>query len=219
VLSAQEIRHLNQLAPARPARKTYDNPTLVPRRPRQNAQPLTASDIAWLNRLPSDPSQISYEDAHALARLDADWPSGSPDARLVRSVLGPVRRHHDAQQAQVELDNLKAIPARNIDHGQALSMVSAAVMREVPELTEDEAHTRARDLLTAALDKARAEHAAALDAAQAKVHTASKPYNPTDMADSQAYREMARAAALSGDGTARRAIRDYDAAEAESAVA
>jgi outer membrane PBP1 activator LpoA protein len=162
--------------------------------------------------LPSDPSQISYEDAHALARLDADWPSGSPDARLVRSVLGPVRRHHDAQQAQVELDNLKAIPARNIDHGQALSMVSAAVMREVPELTEDEAHTRARDLLTAALDKARSEHAAALD-------TASKPCNPTDMADSQAYREMARAAALSGDGTARRAIRDYDAAEAESAVA
>jgi hypothetical protein len=213
--------HLATLAPKRAPQRHYDNPTAVVRRPAQQAAPLTAADIAWLQRLPSDPAEISYEDAHTLARMDATWPAGSPDARLVRSVLGPVRRYHDTKAAQVDLENLQATPLRNVNKGEAVELLREALTRETPELHEDEASLRAGNLLQEALLKAANVDAARLDAAKAKVAAAAKPFNPDDMADSPAYRELARVAAMIGDPAAGRAIRQYadpDAAAASDAA-
>lgn len=70
-------------------------------------KPLSASDLAWLQRLPTDPDKMSREDVQALALLSAQVADkkavpGS-DARLIDSYYAPVVAHLDRQARIAEL--------------------------------------------------------------------------------------------------------------------
>lgn len=63
---------------------------------------LSASDLAWLTRLSSDPAGISLEDGQVLAGMSAALPAGSADRRLVDSIWLPVKQLHDTAQAAAD---------------------------------------------------------------------------------------------------------------------
>jgi hypothetical protein len=131
--------------------------------------PLTPTELAWLDRLPRDPAEVSYQDARALAGLaqalggyagingrvsgmraagdDGPGPKAtSADLRLVRAVWDPVRELHDRKQAEVNLANASAsyptIPA------STEAALADAIHRENGDvLTREEAVTRAARLV------------------------------------------------------------------------
>lgn len=151
-----------------PQTERYAHPTTMPRPSGRQPggtgepQPLEPGDLVWLQRLPSDPAKISDEDAAYIATLAREARPGSSDARLLKSILDPIRRHHDKRQAQVELRNHDATKPRPTPRN-ARAVLAAAVLRETNDLDDDEAHTRARrmiDQVTAEVTAKRAQERA-----------------------------------------------------------
>src|SRR4051794_31683887 len=62
-----------------------------------NAEPLSPAELAWLQRLPSDPAAVTFDDATALAGMaERLSPSTQPaDARLVHDIWQPIADLHD----------------------------------------------------------------------------------------------------------------------------
>ena len=129
---------------------------------------LTASDLAWLQRLPTEPDQIRYEDARTLAGMAQATPLGSSDRRLVDSIWAPVKNLHDVAQAKVELANATAA-AVPTPPAATTNVLTAALAREMPMLTPDEASARARALLQEAVDKQSESRRKVRDAAAQKL--------------------------------------------------
>lgn len=212
---------LDQLADVPVPRKDrpYDNPIVgsVLGPPPGQAKSLTASDVAWLQRLPADPAQVSYKDARSVSRLAAQVQSGTGDARLIASVLEPLRRLHDGRAAAVEVRNLARYtsPAPPSGPHGAAALLAAAIRGEAPDLNEDEALVRAHEALRAAVEERDAAHADAIEAAKEKVTAAEKPWNAADVARSSHYRALATAAARSGDHDAAAALGEEKAAMRE----
>lgn len=180
--------------------------------PAATPQPLSPASIDWMRRLPSDPTAVSFEDAEALAKLEAKVPPGSDDARLVAAVLGPVRRVHEAATARTALDNLQCLPRPTVP-AVAGTALAESLRREYPQLTAAEAGQRA----AAAVKDAEAQRNAKLDGqiaqAKAAVAAAAAPWNASDAAEhGEAYLDLARAAREGGDGGARRTLAAYNAA-------
>jgi len=211
-----ERAFLDQLANVDPPRRDpgYDSPVKAAVAPAgQEPQALTAAGIEWIKQLPPDPADVSYEDAKALAALAANVTG--QDALYARSVLAPIRRLHDGRAAEVEVRNLQRRPTPPAPPGTD-RLLAAAIRREEPALTEDEAAQRAVRSIADAVDRRDASHAEQIDTARAKVAAASRPWNAADAFDiGQPYRAAAEVAARTGSRPAKAAIAEHDAAIAE----
>ena len=138
-----------------------DNP--VPNLPAQ----LSASDLAWLQRLPAEPRDIPYQDGRVLAGMAQATTLGSADRRLVDSIYNPVKQIHDVGQAKAQLANADAA-AVPTPPAATHAVLASAIAREMPMLNPDEVSSRARASLAAAVAKQTEERrharAAAADA-------------------------------------------------------
>jgi len=132
--------------------------------------PLTLQpvDVAWLQRLPTDPRQIDDADAAQLASLARATAPRTGDRRLVDSIWLPVKALHDVKVAEANLANAKR-PLADLP-ATALAVMTEAVRREVSGLTEDEVVARAARLLREALDKRVTEHDRRIQKAEAQLH-------------------------------------------------
>ena len=112
---------------------------------RSSDDALTPAELAWLQRLPSDPAQVSYNDASALATL-AKSVTGA-DARLVNSVWQPVKEYHDRNVARLQLESA-AQPLPQIP-SEALNALADAIQAhpQTSNLTPAEAIARACEML------------------------------------------------------------------------
>ena len=137
------------------AEPPYRHPANDPKAlaPGRGGTPLSPSDVAWLNRLPSDPAQVSHGDATQLAGLSTSLAGTKhvSDARLVESVYAPVRELHDGAAAQAALTAAQR-PAPPVP-SSALQALTDAIATEVPTLQPAEALSRAGAALRDAMDK------------------------------------------------------------------
>jgi hypothetical protein len=128
--------------------------------------PLTAAELAWLQRLPSDPSQVTFDDAQRLLQMMFEV-SDPADVPLVRSIATPVRDYHDRQQARVDLEAAQRprpqVPA------EALPALADAIAAEHPELLPTEAVGRASTLLAERAQQRANEQAQKASQAQQRI--------------------------------------------------
>lgn len=121
---------------------TYRHPAAPPL-PLRPDGPLSAVELAWLQRLPADPTKVVFDDAQALAAMDASIKSAQhpADSRLVRSFWQPIKDMHDANANDVQLRAarrpLPPIPS------EALGALADAYAHENAQITPQEALTRA----------------------------------------------------------------------------
>lgn len=130
---------------------------------------LQPADLAWLQRLPSDPAQVTYADAVQLASFVRDSAPRTSDRRLLDAVWLPVKAVHDLKAAETELANAR-LPPPTVP-STALNALAEAVGREAPQLDDDEAVARASRLLREALDRRSDERDARITKAQARLET------------------------------------------------
>jgi len=151
----------DQSAAAGPPGATYQHPADDPRvrAVKPSEAGLSGSDLAWLNRLPTDPAKVSHDDAIQLAGLAAGragLAAGLPgsqaasDARLIQSVWEPVREIHDANAARAALTAAQTSPPPV--PSSAVRALADAVAAETPALTPTEALSRAGSQLRDTLD-------------------------------------------------------------------
>lgn len=128
---------------------------------------LEPADIVWMQRLPTDPAQVTYADAVQLASLMQLTKPNTADRRLAESIWRPVKHVHDLKAAEVELENARR-PLPDVP-STALGALAEAVRAEVPQLTDDEVVGRASNMLREALDGRTAERDQRIAAAEAQV--------------------------------------------------
>jgi len=144
-----------QHTPGAPGAEPYRHPGNDPKAhaPGRGGTPLSPSDLAWIGRLPSDPTKMPYDDAVQLAGLSASLAGTqhASDARLVDSVWKPVQEVHDAGAARVALDQAqRSVPDVP---SSAVRALADSIAAEVPNLQPAEALSRAGTQLREALDK------------------------------------------------------------------
>lgn len=155
-----------------PPPERYNHPAAMASYAPARTTPLTAAELAWLERLPRDPSQVSFEDAKTLATLTSSMRGTETiaDRRLLQSITDPVMEIHDRNAAEVDLRNAQQaqppIPA------SALGALGDAVHAETPDLQPGEALARASKLLQAAADKRANDRALVVQQAQDKITAA-----------------------------------------------
>jgi hypothetical protein len=120
--------------------------------------PLSPADIAWLDRLPTEPTEISAEDLRTITAM-AGRASSDGDRRLLETILGPVRAHHDRLERRSRLQDTITKASRPHQRSRdveqlAISLLAERLRREIPELTEGEAEARARVALRERWDRA-----------------------------------------------------------------
>lgn len=110
--------------------------TRVGRHRREKGTELEAAELAWIQRLPLDPRQVSYEDAVQLAELAGSISAmKSPaSARLVESVWLPVKEVYDLRVAEARLAQLPKSPPEL--PREVLSAVEDAISKQYPNLGE-----------------------------------------------------------------------------------
>ncbi len=135
---------------------------------RDYAPPLGPAEGAWVQQLPADPEQVSFQDAVALASMAArvDRRKNPGDARLIDQAWKPVKETHDWSAATVALDNAKA-PLPQVPNS-ALPAVAEAISAENDQLLPEEAHQRASE----AINEAAAKRSRDRDQAIANAETA-----------------------------------------------
>jgi hypothetical protein len=122
--------------------------------------PLSPADIAWLDRLPEDPIEISPEDLRTITAM-AGRAASDGDRRLLETILGPVRAHHDRLERRSRLQDTITKASRSHQRSKdvedlAVSVLAERLHQETPELSGAEAESRARQALRERWD--RAEH-------------------------------------------------------------
>jgi hypothetical protein len=120
--------------------------------------PLSPADIAWLDRLPKEPTEISAEYLRIVAAM-AGRAASDGDRRLLETILGPVRAHHDRLERRSQLEDTIAKASRSHQRSRdveqlAISVLAERLHQETPELTEGEAEARARQALRERWDRA-----------------------------------------------------------------
>jgi len=139
-----------------PAPARYDNPMrrAVIRAGKPKA--LDAADLAWMQRLPTDPGEVSAADVQTLKGMAAQAAMGTGDHRMIHSVLDPIARHHAKCEAEANLADL-ARPLPQVP-GTAADALAAILAREVPDLTEAERYSRASAMVREAMQHRRDLH-------------------------------------------------------------
>jgi len=138
-----------------PTAESYNHPGRLAYRtkPRPDGA-LTPTELAWLGRLPDDPTKTSFDDAAALGQLAANISrmEHPTDHRLVQSYWQPVADHHDAAEAEVALSNARSTSLPTPPSSTMPALVEA-VTAEHAELTPGEATGRAKAMLEEATTK------------------------------------------------------------------
>lgn len=165
----------DQCAATSPVPAQYSHPANDPRaRAAKPSGGLTPSDLAWINRLPADPAQVSHQDAVSLAGLATGLSpmSNASDHRLVSSVWLPIKEIHDANSAKMALQNAQTttppVPS------SAIAALADAIAAETPNLQPAEALSRARTQLDEALSKRNANRDGKVLDARAAIARASE---------------------------------------------
>ncbi len=145
----------------------YQHPGVRTADPRRGGGPLSPVEMAWLARLPADPTQVSFTDAEALSSLVKDVsPIKYPiDAKLVASHWDPVRDVHDENSARRDIANTRALVLPQVPHS-ALAAAADAVANENPALSPSEALHRGSQLVDAAAEQRTATKQDRIDNAQ-----------------------------------------------------
>jgi len=153
-----------------PTGEQYNHPGRTPKDQRRGGGPLSTVEMAWLQRLPADPSKTSYDDASAVAALAADISQMEhpADARLVASHWLPIRDYHDGNAANVTLGNARAVPLPPVP-SSALPALAEVVAAEHPELSPGEATGRAKAMLDQAVTKRADARARVIDNAKSTI--------------------------------------------------
>lgn len=141
---ADFIRAQSEHIDRRPSR--YRHPGSAARHGR-SAGPLTAAELAWIGRLPDDPTKVTFEDARVLAAMSntIERLKNPADALLVDQAWVPVRAGHDRNAAQARLDEVKVAPPSI--PSSTLAALAEALAAENSQLTEDEARLRGQTFL------------------------------------------------------------------------
>lgn len=146
--------------------RAYAHPERAPSYSRK-VGPLSAAELAWINRLPQDPSQVSHEDARVLAGIAATIGrlENPGDALIVDQVWKPIKEIHDRNAAEVRLAAAKVgippVPET------AFGALVDAILAETNELTRDEAETRASQQLQEIRVRIRSAQESEVEAAEA----------------------------------------------------
>jgi len=150
-----------------PPGEQYDHPGRTPKDQRRGGGPLSAVEMAWLQRLPADPSKTSYDDASAVAALAADISrmDHPADARLVASHWLSIRDYHDGNAANVTLSNARATPLPT-PPPSTLPALAEVVTVEHAALSPGEATGRAKAMIDQAVAKRSDARAQAIADAQ-----------------------------------------------------
>lgn len=196
--------------PPRTTPVVYDNPLREIGVPRTD--PLSPADIAWLQRLPSNPEEISYADARLLSSMAAGMKRSSSDGRLVWSVYEPVRRLHQGRDAHAQLERVRKATPLTVPAGLQELLVQA-ILRENPDLSPVEASNRAAEWTQAARAKAQLERDHDLDVAQAAADLAAEEFTAEKIAGNPEYERQARQAAGFGHHGARAALWEHEGYE------
>lgn len=145
----------------------YQHPGVRAADPRRGGGPLSPVEMAWLARLPVDPSQVPFTDAEALSSLVKDVsPIKYPiDAKLVASHWDPVRDVHDENSARRDIANTRALVLPPVP-ASALPAAGEAIAAENPALSPSEALHRGSKLVDAAAEQRTATKQDRIDNAQ-----------------------------------------------------
>jgi hypothetical protein len=107
------------------------------------ADELDPPSLMWLERLPSDPKDISFEDAVRLFRMVDSVKANTTSGMLLRSIAEPLDLLHTERVVRDRIANLPT-PARVSD--LARGALAEAVAGAHPELHPEEIAVRARRL-------------------------------------------------------------------------
>jgi hypothetical protein len=131
--------------PTPPPVEEHRHPAMAPLTGGFTADTLAPADIAFLERLPTDPEQVTAQQARQLAGLAATIKRGTPDRRLLDAVWQPVKDLHDRRAAEAALARvsrpLPAIPDSAVD------AIADALLDRQPDLGRAEARARAERML------------------------------------------------------------------------
>lgn len=131
---------------------------------------LGGADLVWLQRLPSDPAEVTFADAVTLASLAGHVETRTADRRLLDAVWEPVKLVHDLRQAEADLTAATArVVPRADQSADAVNAVADAVLEQTPNLTRGEATGRAAALLSEIAGRLLADRDAAIDAAKERI--------------------------------------------------
>lgn len=106
---------------------------------------LAPTDIAWLQRLPTDPAQVSWEDARHIVALVHAVKRTSSDGRLVHAIWDPLKAFHDRRLAETTLKNAQR-PVSVSDPSPAPALAEA-ILAATPDLRPEEAMARAKEII------------------------------------------------------------------------
>jgi hypothetical protein len=134
---------------------TYQHPANAARLIRDGG-PLTPAELMWLQRLPTDPAEVSFDDAVTLASIAKSLSpmDDAADLRVLNQVWLPVKEIHDANAARAELAN-------------AQRAMADALAAEHPDYPPNATVALANEALNDAITRRRAQHEAALADARA----------------------------------------------------
>lgn len=117
---------------------------------------LSPSDLVWLQKLPTDPGKIPFQDAVRLGHLNRSLGSleNPSDANLIASMWGPVKEHHDRRQAEALAHNAKLTSPNLLL--ESINALSDIIKQEMPTLSESAVEEEARHLIRQAEAKRQA---------------------------------------------------------------
>ncbi|AUZ88529.1 hypothetical protein CVO76_13450 [Arthrobacter agilis] len=127
----------------------------------QRVESLSPSDLIWIQRLPTDPAKITFQDATRLAHLSRYLNSveNPSDSNLLQSVWMPVKEYHDRRQA-VALAHNANLPPANL-HLESVHALRDIIRTEMPGISEAAADAEATELMRKA-ELRRRNHASSL---------------------------------------------------------
>lgn len=142
---------------------------------------LDASDLAWLERLPRDPTEVSLEDAatvHGLLKNLRLGRASESDRRLVQSIWQPIKALHDKAEAVHNLE-LARRPLPELSEA-AVAAVAEVMCNEDPSLDPEWATIQARRELDHAHSRQARQRDRAIEAAQRQLAQAGNDESADD---------------------------------------
>ncbi len=136
---------------------------------RDSDEELSPVELVWLQRLPRDPKDVTFEEAARLAALAGSIsPTKAPSsARLVESVWEPVKALHDKRLAEAKLEQARQ-PLPSIPDG-GLQAITELLVREHPDVSENALSVHAQELLAEFQSTRQHDHQQAVAAAEGAI--------------------------------------------------
>lgn len=104
--------------------------------------PISDADVAWLQRLPTDPASVTFDDARSAIAMQKRDNLPKDQQRLIDSIVNPILEAHDGAAAGIALHNAQQAVPLPLPQS-ALPALTSAIAAEIPALTPGEALARA----------------------------------------------------------------------------